>query len=397
MFGKRTPPADKTKKRRLFTVPGKLAANRKANLVQKLLGRHIKRIDNNEDGNRSDEGSSRSEKSVVSGGRKKTPMKNIVTWSIRKKRAKAAEKVASSPHPISPRQTLLQSLSPMTEPAFSPNNHDSHKQFFSARHPEEYDEKYNEVIDSALSNNLLSDFDAEDPQRRYTPEAKPRPWVVGGAIASAGICAVSILFLGFAALPTLAGLVTIALTFHLINQDTVLSTTKKVRQHNRKVQSERETWYRANSHLRARLMAANTSLLRAPVIKASLEELIRNNTQRSRNYQLNASQAVVMNRKLVANFAEIENRQRSQVLLIISKAIMISNSSRANQRVLNSLGVEVIISRLSKLDGVEFDPEDFHQLLEQYGHSQEAIGTLYQLLLDKQSPLIKYDMPELTK
>jgi len=104
-----------------------------------------------------------------------------------------------------------------------------------------------------------------------------------------------------------------------------------------------------------------------------------------------------MNRKLVANFAEIENRQRSQVLLIVSKAIMISNSSRANQRVLNSLGVEVIISRLSKLDGVEFDPEDFHQLLEQYGHSQEAIGTLYQLLLDKQSPLIKYDMSELTK
>jgi predicted RNA-binding protein YlqC (UPF0109 family) len=43
------------------------------------------------------------------------------------------------------------------------------------------------------------------------------------------------------------------------------------------------------------------------------------------------------------------------------------------------------------LDGIDFDPEDFHQLLEQYGHTQQAIHTLYQLIMDKSSKFIEYD------
>jgi len=84
---------------------------------------------------------------------------------------------------------------------------------------------------------------------------------------------------------------------------------------------------------------------------------------------------------------------RNEVLLVVSNALLVSNKQqRSSRTVLNSLGVEIMISRLQKMEGIYFDSEDFHQLLEQYGHTEQAMQTLYQLIMDKKSRFFVYDL-----
>lgn len=465
-----------------FSGAGAFAA-RKADLMTKLLTRHkrIKKIDAHpyqaDDAGYCSSGSSHGRSTVAPRSpvapatKKKTSVvKNIVTRGLRRKREEAAKTpihMASSRTQVRPvplRTTDLPlsmivltpeaaSMPPILVDDDSTSSDTSSPErpvlsfvtspgktakrsasFTPHPHPMYQDDDMHYVIESVLANDLKADpehndddYDKPGSYRNHhtNPTGKYWNWVVVTAMVAVGICVMSIFLMNFAILPTIASLVAIALSMTVVAQDRSLNSFHQYQRTNHDVVCELEVWSMANSHLRTRVLAANTVLLRGHSIKVTLDEMIREKSSRGKSVEkvksrssfrrssrklqaaaaaadalpptpLSAGQVVNIHKQLAANIKQIEQQKRNEVLLIVSKALSVSNRQQRSllqqETVLNSLGVEVIISRLQKMEGIDFEPDDFHQLMEQYGHTKEAVHTLYQLIMNKDSQFIRYNV-----
>jgi hypothetical protein len=401
-------PTRRGKKQRVFTGDSNFTA-RKATLIQKLLNRH-QRIDDSDAPlhDDSDSASDGQRANRIKAAVSSNPLKKLVTRGLRRKDAVGT--VVARSRPTSPNLPIQEikipsaisdpnALSPITPDASSPEPFFLEKKArsFTPLHPspEKRNKEYKDVIELAISTDLHPYLDAEDPYDtpRHISTAsqslvmsKARPWVVGSSIGVAATCSMCIFLLHFAWLPCIAGLVTVVLALGFIRQDEKLASIKILSDRNQVSKRERDAWSMANSHLRSRAFAARAYLSRAKSVEQSLSDFLQSHSRLHTEYIMEDLIDLAKRREHAVR--AIESQIRSQVLLIASKAILLSNK-RSKHLVLNSLGIEVMLSRLGKVQGITFDSDDFHQLLEQYGHTQQAVVKLYQLLSES-GPLVQY-------
>jgi hypothetical protein len=153
------------------------------------------------------------------------------------------------------------------------------------------------------------------------------------------------------------------------------------------LEAERESWETAKMHLWSRSLAAKSTKRRLAPIQAKLGACIQ---QSKRCRHLRVSQVVEMDLELARNLQMIEDGIRNQVLVTVTKALLISNPT-TDRVVLNQLGVEILIRRLQTIPGLKCDPKELQGMIKTHGQTKFATKMLYQKIMSQQSTLFVYE------
>eukprot|EP00549_Striatella_unipunctata_P025649 CAMPEP_0118692124 /NCGR_PEP_ID=MMETSP0800-20121206/11083_1 /TAXON_ID=210618 ORGANISM="Striatella unipunctata, Strain CCMP2910" /NCGR_SAMPLE_ID=MMETSP0800 /ASSEMBLY_ACC=CAM_ASM_000638 /LENGTH=208 /DNA_ID=CAMNT_0006590023 /DNA_START=125 /DNA_END=751 /DNA_ORIENTATION=+ len=150
---------------------------------------------------------------------------------------------------------------------------------------------------------------------------------------------------------------------------------------NKRYAFEKETFDRALMHLRSRLVAQKATMERKKKTVRALQELI---IESDRHIDYSVDQALQLARRAKAAVLKAKLRCQQEVLWIFTKAIMVSNRPQ-KQPVLNSIGMDWIMTKMEKLPHVRFFADKFKRLVKQQP-PQQAVKAIYFHIMDDSLP-----------
>lgn len=146
------------------------------------------------------------------------------------------------------------------------------------------------------------------------------------------------------------------------------------------LEAMKEAWSTANSHLRSRLVADKALDRRMHRVERQLRDQIM--TKSTSSSSLTPQDVVTMQQLRDDCLEAIRQKLRQQVLLTISKSIVLTNKRGSDRLyVVNSIGMDLMLARLGKLRGVQIDQEAIRKLWETHGTTNAALMHLYRACL----------------